>query len=111
MWDGASRRIIDWTDACIGSPVLDLAVPAWENPTLWERLRQSFLSAWEPFASPGQLQRQLDYALSYAAGLQVATHIRILSHVGDAEGIPQDLGLWVRRTLATATQGASGAPT
>lgn len=117
-WTGGRWLIYDWTDACIGHPFADLALPL-----SYERLESAaaararfYASLWEGLVSPAALRRALRLAPVIGSAHQLANYVNIVDHMepdaGDEASRAEmmvHLRFWLCRCLAALrAQGAAG---
>ena len=72
--------VVDWSDAAIGHPLLDLAVflRRTQDRDLRRRLRDAYLEGWDGVASHERLQDAVTLAMAVGAAYQVATYQALL---------------------------------
>jgi hypothetical protein len=90
---------IDWTDACISHPFVDLAQPLLDarSATRRRKIESSFARMWERHASRPDVAIALAAAPIIGAAYQAETYRRIIDAVGMVDGHPELLHGWVRR--------------
>ncbi|MEY9933144.1 hypothetical protein ABH926_007797 [Catenulispora sp. GP43] len=101
-WTGRGWMHIDWTDACLAHPVVELAQPL-IDATAQERraLESRFDSAWSDLVPAAQMRRVLAEAPLLGAAHQAGTYLSIIDGVGPANDHPDMLRFWTRRLVET----------
>jgi hypothetical protein len=101
-WVGDRWFVYDWTDAFIGHPVLDLALPLAEDRRQHRAARAAnYAAAWSGVLPPGSAAAALRYAAVAGAAHQLGNYRRIIDAIDPDGG--RALGrlarLWARRLL------------
>lgn len=100
-WTAHGWVHIDWTDACLAHPCVDLAQPLLDNGNRPSRVVEAgFYRAWAARVPPEDIEMIRTAAPALGAAHQAGTYLRILDHVGKADDHPRMLQLWVRRLTA-----------
>jgi hypothetical protein len=101
-WDGEHWRHIDWTDACLAHPFVELAQPLIDaTPAERARIEARFTRAWSRHAPAADVQVALGAAPALGAAHQAGTYRAIIDGVGPVDDHPQMLEHWIDR-LVTA---------
>lgn len=95
---------IDWTDACVSHPFVELAQPLLDagSATRRRHIESSFARMWERHASRADVAVALAAAPVIGAAYQTETYRRIIDAVGMVDDHPELLHVWVRRLCSTA---------
>ena len=107
--DGSRFRVVDWSDAAVGHPFVDLAtfVLQTKDPDLRRRLRDAYADAWDGVLPRPRLDDALELAMTVGALYQVATYQALLPamEAPDRALLDGADASWVRRTLEALDQG------
>ena len=87
LWTGKTWVIIDWTDACLSHPFIDLATVLYAAPSE-ERIRRSsiFAKCWVPFVGSKATERAIASASVLGAAHQAVSYGRFLDYIDTSAG-------------------------
>ncbi|MFA1538191.1 phosphotransferase [Actinomadura monticuli] len=95
---------IDWTDACVSHPFVELAQPLLDarSKARRRRIEASFARMWERHGPEKHVAVAMAAAPVIGAAYQAETYRRIIDAVGMVDGHPELLREWVRRLCEAA---------
>ncbi|OAR26956.1 hypothetical protein A8W25_01310 [Streptomyces sp. ERV7] len=100
-WTAHGWMHIDWTDACLAHPCVDLAQPLLgADDRLSRTVEADFYQAWATRVPPHDLAVVRAASPILGAAHQVGTYLRIIDEVGPADDHALMLRLWARRLTA-----------
>lgn len=104
-WTTGGWVIIDWTDACVGHPFVDLARPLMKaGPQEQATARSAVADVWAELIPEPELAAALDAAPVLGAAHQAGTYQRIVDGIGQHDGFLGILGDWTHRLIAEVQQ-------
>ncbi|HET6739148.1 MAG TPA: aminoglycoside phosphotransferase family protein [Kribbella sp.] len=94
----------DWTDAALAHPFLDLVTFVEKHSPLSAdpRVREAYLSEWEEYAAPADLQRALTLAEELGTLYQTITYLHLVDHLSGPSqaSIFRGGDVWMQKLLA-----------
>jgi hypothetical protein len=100
-WNGEHWMHIDWTDACLAHPFVELAQPLIDaSPRERKLIETRFARIWERRAPASDVEAALTVAPALGAAHQCGTYRGIIDGVGPVDDHPQMLRHWVDRLVA-----------
>lgn len=101
LWTDDGWRLIDWTDAFIGFPLVDLAQPLADGePGALNACAERLL----PVLTADRLARALRVAPAVGAGFHLLMHRRILDEVSREQHFVDSYHMWHARLLAALSE-------
>ncbi|WP_245885892.1 phosphotransferase family protein [Xylanimonas oleitrophica] len=101
LWTDNGWRLIDWTDAFVGFPLVDLAQPVADG-------EPGALSAcaeqWLPVLEADRLRRAVRLAPAIGAGFHLLMHRRILDEVSRDQHFIESYHMWHARLLGALSE-------
>lgn len=105
QWTDTGWMHIDWTDACLAHPFVELAQPLLDASDEQRcTIETAFCAAWAGLAPPEHIQSALAAAPAIGAAHQAGTYLSIINDVGPADDHPEMLRLWTGRLIAALSQ-------
>ncbi|MEU0214026.1 FAD-dependent oxidoreductase [Streptomyces sp. NPDC006265] len=100
VWTRSGWMHVDWTDACLAHPFVDLAQPLLDAD-VHEGLsiESAFVRQWSRHAPQDDVFAALRASRVVGAAHQVGTYRRIVDQVGPVDGHPELLVTWVRHLI------------
>jgi len=99
---GDDYLLIDWTDACVMHPFLDMIIISYvEKGKLQTHLRDQYLSHWRAFEKRARLREAWDIAQPLMCLHQAISYQVILDHIepGARDDLAWGPPYWLRRIL------------
>jgi hypothetical protein len=97
------HRVVDWSDAAVGHPFVDLPtfLLRTKDVELRRRLRDAYIGGWDGFLPHARLEPAADLATAVGALYQVATYQALLPAMDEPDRALFDGAdaSWVKRTL------------
>jgi Ser/Thr protein kinase RdoA (MazF antagonist) len=100
-WTPNGWQILDWSDACVAHPVVDLASPLLNvEPSAAEDISARFAHVWSKHALPNHLDQVMAAAPALGAAHQIETHRWLVDDIGASEKHVRPIRHWLQRLLA-----------
>lgn len=101
LWTDSGWRLIDWTDAFLGFPFVDLAQPAADRePGAVAACREQ----WRPVLAAGPLERAIRVAPAVGAGFHLLMHRRIIDEASHDPHFVESYHMWHARLLGALSE-------
>ena len=102
-------EILDWTDAAVSHPFVDLATYLFrtQDHAARRQMRDAYLSQWAADIAPAALAEAGDLALVVGCLYQVDTYRRLVAAMDpdDSRDMQGDDAIWLRKALAIQAVG------
>jgi hypothetical protein len=106
-WSGRGWVHVDWTDACLAHPFVELAQPLVNaGPVERRGIESAFGAAWADYVPAAEVREALALSPVLGAIHQAGTYFSIVQSVGPADDHPQMLKFWVDRLVKAASLGS-----